>query len=136
MAQSDKTCSIVDTYKKQGKLCQTGNKLVGISCLLRSICVFLVHKKQGRSKVKLLDLLKWSRTKAVWKIIQLLHVTVATSYQDATVRKIYNYLTGFSELGTIWNQQISKALRCMQWLSLPFAALVSFLPISRVHGIA
>ena len=117
MAQSDnKACSIVDTYKKNKEnCCQTGNKLVEISCLVRSICVFLVHKKQGRSKVKLLDLLKWGRTKAVWKLIQLLHVTVATSYQDATVRKIYNYFTGFSGLGTIWNQQISKALCCMQW---------------------
>ena len=54
----NKACTIVDTYKKQGKLCQIGNKLVEISCLLRPICVFLVHKKQGRSEVKLLDLLK------------------------------------------------------------------------------
>ena len=28
------------------------------------------------------------------KIIQLLHIKVATSYQNGTVRKIYNHLTG------------------------------------------
>ena len=56
-------------------------------------------KKQGRSKTKLLDLPKLSRTEAVRRIIQLLHITIATtSYQDIRVRKTYNYLTVFSEL--------------------------------------
>ena len=57
-----------------------------------------VQRKQGRSKTKLLNLLKWSITGAVRKIIELLHITVATPYQDTTVRKIYNFLTGFSGL--------------------------------------
>ena len=47
------------------------------------------------------------------KVIQLFRITVATPYQDAAVRKIYNYLTGSSGL-EIWNQEISKALPCMQ----------------------
>ena len=46
----------------------------------------IVYKKQGRSKTNLLDLLKRRRTEAVRKIIQLLHVAVTTSYQDATAR--------------------------------------------------
>ena len=100
--------------KSKENCCQTGTKSLDIICLVRSIFVFLVHKKQGRSKAKLLNLLKWIRTKAVWKIIQLLHVAIAMSYEDATVRKIYNHLTGSSGL-EIWNQQISKALPCMQW---------------------
>ena len=34
------------------------------------------------------------KTEAVREIIQLLHMTVLMSYQDATVSEIYNYLTG------------------------------------------
>ena len=67
----------------------------------------LVHKKQGRSKTKLPNILKWSRTEAARKTIQLLDITVATSYQDATIRKIYNYCAGSSglEIGTIKYQK-------------------------------
>ena len=46
-------------YAKSKENCrQTGNKLVGISCKVRSIYVYLVHNKQGGSKIKLLNLLK------------------------------------------------------------------------------
>ena len=38
-----------------------------VSCPVRSIMYILVHKKQGRSKAKLLNLLKRSRTEAVRK---------------------------------------------------------------------
>ena len=72
----------------------------------------LVQKKQGRSKTKLPNLLKSSRIEVVRKI-QILHITVATSYQDKTVRKIYNYLTESSGL-EIWKPENSKALSCMQ----------------------
>ena len=78
-------------------------------------------------KTKLLNLLKWNRTKAVWKIIQLFHVTVATHeyHQVAALRKIKNYLTGSSGL-EIWNQQIWKPLSGMSavtsLLLLPFTA--------------
>ena len=43
----------------------------------------LIHKKQGRSKTNLLNLLKCRKTEAVRKIMQLLNIRVATSYQDA-----------------------------------------------------
>ena len=39
---------------------------------------------------------------AVRKIIQLLHITVATPYQDVGVSKICNKLTGSSRL-EVWN---------------------------------
>ena len=66
----------------------------------------LDHRKQGRSKTNLISLLKWRRTEAVRKIIELLYITLATLHQDATARKIYNYLTGSLGL-EIWNQKIS-----------------------------
>ena len=53
----------------------------------------MIHKKQGRWKTKLLNLFKWSRTEVVREMIQPLHITVATSYQDATVNKVYNDCT-------------------------------------------
>ena len=46
-----------------------------------------VHNKQGRSKSNLLNLLKRRRTEANREVTQLLHITVAASYQDPTVRK-------------------------------------------------
>ena len=58
--------------------------------------------------------MKWSRIEALRRIIQILDIAAAMSYQGATVREIYNYRTGFSGLG-IWNQKISKALPSMQW---------------------
>ena len=92
-------------------------KLVDISCLARSIVYILVQKKEGRSKTKRLNLLKRSRAEAVRKIIQLLHLTVATSYQDTTVMKIYNYLTRSSGL-EIWKPENFKILALHAMLSL------------------
>ena len=110
------SCNFVDTdtYRKTRKNCrQTRNKLVEISCLVYFRIFWFIRNKEYR-KLKLLNLLKWIRREAVRKIIQLLHITVATSYQDATAGKIYNYLIGSSGL-EIWNQKISKALSCMRW---------------------
>ena len=50
------------------------------------LCLFvyiLAHKKTkkiGKPEKKLLNLLKWSRTEAVRKIIQHLYITAAISY--------------------------------------------------------
>ena len=93
-----------------------------VSCPVRSIMYILVHKKQGRSKTKLLNLLKRSRTDAVRKTTQTLHIKVATSYQDAIIRKIYNYCTGSSGREN-WNHKISETLHVMiSLVLLPFAA--------------
>ena len=108
------SCNIVDIFKKtKENFRQTGNKVVEISCLVYFRIFWFIRNKEYR-KLKLLNLLKWIRREAVRKIIQLLHITVVTSYQDATAGKIYNYLIGSSGL-EIWNQKISKALSCMRW---------------------
>ena len=44
------------------------------SLIINLFVYILVHKKQRKSKTKLLHSLKWSRTEAVRKIIQLLHI--------------------------------------------------------------
>ena len=84
----------------------------------------LVQKKQGRSRTKFLNLLKRSKAEAVRKIIQFSHVTVETSYQDTTVRKTYNYLTGSSGL-EIWKPENFKSFALHAMISLillPLAA--------------
>ena len=106
--------NIVDIYKKRRIVVRLEISYKRSVVWLVLFVYFLVYEKQGWSKTKLLNLLKWRRTEDVGKLIQLLHKTVATSYQDATVGKNYNYLTGSSRV-EIWNQKITKTLPCMQW---------------------
>ena len=72
------------------------------------------------------------------KVIQLFRITVATLYQDAAVRKIYNYLTGSQDWRFGTRKYQKPCLACndkSNYTTIRRATTVSFLLISRGHGI-